>query len=229
MPLKVSQYGKFKEVSLDIPASIKSLVSLCQAAGDGCFIAGGAVRSIYEKECPRDIDIFSYNTDAFNSMKTLLSGYEGIVPEFENPMLARFKKYDHSSDKKIFEYSIDLVVPRVAEYLLTVGTPESVIAHFDFTVSRAAIISHKKALVDMGFKKDCKNKRLVIGHIVCPLSTVQRIGKYAKKGYTIGTKEVLKLFMEYQKRDTTMMEELFGKENLTQEEIGQLMTMVYID
>jgi hypothetical protein len=226
MPLKTSQYGKFKEINLDIPTSIKSLVSLCQAAGDGCFIAGGAVRSIYEKQTPRDVDIFSYNTDAFNSMKILLAGFEGVVPEFENPMLARFKKY---TEAKIFEYSIDLVVPRVAEYLLTVGTPESVIAHFDFSISRAAILSHKKALVDADFKEDCKNKRLTIKHIVCPLSTVQRIGKYAKKGYTIGTKEVLKLFIEYQRRDTTIMEELFGKENLTQEEIGQLMTMVYID
>jgi hypothetical protein len=226
MPLKVSEYGKFKTIPIELPANVLQIVTLLSKTKyDSAFVAGGAVRAIYNKEPIRDLDIFSHNRDTFNSAKGILLEQK-FIQLFENPTLTKFVKY---TDEKKVELEIDLVAPRVGEHLLTVGPPESVIAHFDFTVSRAAITSENTALVDENFETHCKEKKLSIAHIVCPLSTVQRIGKYVSKGYTICTKEIVKLFIEYGKRDTQELEHLLSKDNLEGEELARLLQYVYVD
>jgi hypothetical protein len=228
----------FKKIKIEISPGIKELADI-----PGVFIAGGAVRSLYEKQTPRDIDIFSNSQAAYEeALKSLpLKGY-GLL--FTNQMLSRFKKTESTSTTKVvegkevvvipevIETTIDLVVPRKGEYLCTFGTPEEVISFFDFTVARAALLSNNEALVDVRFEDDIKSRILHIENIVCPLMAGRRIFKYLNKGYQITTKETLKLFLEFEKRQMStgrVVQLLQSTTTLTESEANELLTGLYID
>merc|ERR1712228_433144 len=53
---------------------------------------------------------------------------------------------------------------------------------------------------DSQFLHDELKMRLVVRHIVCPISSCVRISKYESKGYSIQTRERVKLFVEWSRR-----------------------------
>jgi hypothetical protein len=255
----------FKKISINISPEISSLMAILPP---GAFVAGGAVRSLYEKETPKDIDVFSDSLQTYHVTKTnLLSS--GFTLVFENPMLARFAKSDltlsctlckHADDrvsgicqtesskweelcsKHVWKkcgctckfaseprMTVDVVRPRISQYLRTQGTPEEVITYFDFTVARAALLSDGNALVDVLFEDDLKTRTLRIQHVVCPIGSVRRVNKYLNKGYTISNKELIKLFIEYRSRDTGRLEQLLQADNLSEAELAELLATVYVD
>jgi hypothetical protein len=209
----------FNHIPVHLPKNILELLPMITDCNS--FIAGGTVRAIYNKELFSDIDIFSRTEIAHIAMKAALID-KGFEKKFENSTVARFTLND-------FTY-IDAVVPRKGKYLLTYGTPADVISRFDFSVCRAAILNENQALVSSKFEEDCKKKKLRVEYMVCPLSTVQRIGKYGKKGYKISNKEVVKLFVEWGNRpESEKIAELLTKDNVTEQEMQKLMQYVYVD
>jgi hypothetical protein len=209
----------FQIISLDVPKNVREMLPLISSCNS--FIAGGAVRAIYNKELFSDFDIFSRTTIAHVALKAALLD-KGFKKVYENSTVVRFTLND-------FTY-VDAVVPRKGKHLLTYGHPETVISHFDFSVCRAAIMNERQAVVSSNFEEDCKKKKLRIEHIVCPLSTVQRIGKYGAKGYKISSNETVKLFQEWTKRiESPKIAELLTKPHLTQDEAIQLQNYVYVD
>jgi hypothetical protein len=216
----------FTNIKIKLPTYIKRLVSLT----DRSFIAGGAVRALYNKEPVSDIDMFCREPEAFGTLKEKLVE-DGFEKQFENPMLARFIKKSKFTKNSL---TVDAVVPRAAEFTVTYGAIDEVIENFDFTVSRAAILADNtfgqpNVLVDKDFEKDCKEKVLRIRHIVCPLGAVRRINKYVAKGYKISLTEIVKLFQEYRRRDMAELEALLGRNDLTEEEVARLLHFVYVD
>ena len=207
-----------------IPDYIKDIAALISGYG---WIAGGAVRALYENETPVDVDIFSRNALSHATIKASLSA-AGYEPVFSNGMLARYKR--QLGDRTL---SVDVVVPRTAQYMTTEGNIESILGSFDFTVARAALLtsllSNPTLLVDTDFTKDVKDKRLVIKNIVCPLGAVKRIAKYTAKGYKISLQEILKLFVAYRERQMDELENLLGRADLSQDELARLLQLVYID
>jgi hypothetical protein len=74
------------------------------------------------------------------------------------------------------------------------------LAGLDFSVTRVVLIDENMALADARFLRDEFDRRIVIRHIVCPISSCARISKYESKGYTIQGRERVKLFAEWSKR-----------------------------
>jgi len=67
--------------------------------------------------------------------------------------------------------------------VVTIGTLEDILDNFDFTVVRAAILNRHEVMVDRDFMADEGNRRLVFKNIHCPVSSLLRALKYARKGY----------------------------------------------
>lgn len=190
------------------------------------FIAGGAVRSIVLGEEVADIDVFQTFGSKFDEFVVNMKA-AGYAVLFQNSMLTRLVKDGYPT--------VDAVRPREAEHLKTFGSQAEVIANFDFTVCRGALTHDDIALIDPEMVKHAKEKRLVVRHIVCPLSSVKRIAKYAMKGYTVATSEVYKLFSAWTERTaharavSELLDLVATGTELTPEQQAQLGTLMYVD
>lgn len=96
---------------------------------------------------------------------------------------------------------VQIIRPRQDPFAV-VGAPTAAeqLAGLDFSVTRVVLIDEQTALADSRFLLDELDKRIVIRHIVCPISSCARISKYEFKGYTIQARERVKLFAEWSKR-----------------------------
>jgi len=130
---------------------------------------------------------------------------------------------------------VEVVKPFGNQYMKTFGKPEEVVVRFDFSVVRAYLIdnnsSQLQAYVDERFDEDTAAKHLVITHINCPVAVAQRVAKYAKKGYSIGIRELIKLFVEWQNRPPEYRNRLLEllRRELSEEEFTELERLLRID
>ncbi len=206
------------------------------------FIAGGAIRSWYLIEPIRDLDIFIKANDMidgelrFNTLSNLISNSE-YQEQFDNPLVRRFvSRTDNVTGDPLSSVVIDLIKPRHDRWMKTFGTVEEVISAFDFTVCRAAMIDSMTILADEDFEEDVESRTLRIKNIVCPISTVKRVAKYGKYGYSIKASQVIKLFTEWENRpeeERTTLSQLLQKseegKELNIDEMTLLGQMLYID
>jgi hypothetical protein len=145
--------------------------------GINSWIAGGALRDYFlSKPLKSDCDIFFPNLSEFNKAKDyLISKGAKVIWESENGMKVTYggKTFDLI---KIFNSS-----------------PIATISRFDFTISMLATDGKD---VFMGDKtlKDLQDRKLVINTIVNPLSTLKRVLKHYKKGFTMSAEETKKLY-----------------------------------
>lgn len=137
---------------------------------DDMYIAGGAIRSLIEKNQPKDIDIFFKSHVNIDQVKDYFKKYHPTAFITENAITLWI-------DNKQFQFIIT-----------TKGTPLQVIHEFDFTINmnyfdfqdNILYVHHKSAIL---FKKleinlQCRNK----------LGTLGRIPKFVKRGYSVPDK-----------------------------------------
>jgi hypothetical protein len=145
--------------------------------GINSWIAGGALRDYFlSKPLKSDCDIFFPNLSEFNKAKDyFMSKGAKIIWESENGMKITYKGKTFDLIK-IFNSS-----------------PIATISRFDFTISMLATDGKD---VFMGDKtlKDLQDRKLVINTIVNPLSTLKRVLKHYKKGFTMSAEETKKLY-----------------------------------
>lgn len=134
-----------------------------------CWIAGGALRDYFSIGYPQsDIDVFFPNNDEYEkAKKCLLFHTQGNI-EYENEKICVFIVNKHR-----FEL-VKIFFP----------TPESTITEFDFTVCCCAVDT-KDVYMHEDFFADLAKRRLVVNKLPFPLSTLQRLQKYIRKGYSI--------------------------------------------
>jgi hypothetical protein len=166
---------------------------------DGCFIAGGCFKNLFNHERVKDIDMFFAKE----------SDYLNAIDEF-----AKDETYQETYEGKnaygikIGNTSIDLVHK-------VYGTKEEILNSFDFTVTK--FIMYRKgdeyfAMYSKKFFEDLMNKKLVIDdRIDYPLSTFNRALRYSKYGYVMCRQSKIKLLssiMNHQIDDVDIEEEL---------------------
>merc|ERR1719473_252605 len=96
---------------------------------------------------------------------------------------------------------VQIILPRKHKYLRCGAVSlEEQLSFLDFTVTRAALLDRASGLVDSDFLKDEADMKLVVKHVVDPVTSVIRIGKYTKKGYSIQNAQAVKLFIEWSHR-----------------------------
>jgi hypothetical protein len=158
-------------------------IILDKLEGVDCWVAGGAVRDYFSVGRPQsDIDIFFPSQEQYDLADKKLEG-NFVIEDTNNAKLYSFdKKKIHIIKKQFY------------------ANPQITIEDFDFTVCCAAI-DRIKLYNNQNFFIDLAGRRLVINRLTYPLSTLQRMQKYIKKGYWICNGGLLELAKGIQKVD----------------------------
>lgn len=165
--------------------------------GHNGFICGGCFKNIFNKERVKDIDIFFKNqTDWNNAVEhydNLTVGYwtgdGGEVSEDE----AEYIFYYENDNVKAYKH---IETGTVIELCCKIfGTAEEILNQFDFTITKFAYYKENvkdedgesivyKVMYDDCFFEHLHMKRLVTDkNILFPMSTFERMLRYAKYGY----------------------------------------------
>jgi len=152
--------------------NLLKLRTMTPAVGAGSFIAGGAVRCLYDGTALEDFDFFFTDTKVIPKTKEALlnMGYE---VKFQCP------KGDLTTLKHITE---DTKVQLITKF--TYPSINKCLETFDFTAAchawdgKQLISLNDEALVHT------KSKVLVLNNLRFPVATMKRLHKYLNKGYT---------------------------------------------
>lgn len=239
MPYKLTPIKRgFTEVS--------KLFDLC--AEYGATICGGYARYCASpKPTPKvvpagDVDLFPHSQDAHEKLLAALKdmGYEVA---HENHVSITMRPTEEKKAELGHIPTPQIIKPVVEGRIVTVGSTEEILDNFDFSIVRAAIISPAECLVDEHFDNDEDKNLLRLKNIHCPVSSLLRCCKYARKGYFLRPFEALKLFVDWTGRGQEYrirMVELFSKsshgkateenpDGMTQQEIDELEALLRID
>lgn len=140
---------------------------------DGKFwIAGGCLRDFCRGKRPVDIDLFFPSEEDYLKVKKHLVEERGFEVKFEND----------NADKMVGEYNgLNLRIDLVKRWF---KSPEDTIDAFDFTVAQAAL-DRENFYCSEEFLFDMMARRLVVHKLPFPVSSMRRIPKYLKKGFTV--------------------------------------------
>lgn len=225
---------------------IKVLFDLCEKYK--AVICGG-----YARYCgsplptPRvvqagDVDMFPKSEEACNTILGALVSM-GFEKQHENHVSITMKPSKGKESDLEYLPTPQIIKPVIEGKIVTLGTIEEILENFDFTIVRAAIISPTEIMVDEDFEADEKHKVLNLKNIHCPISSLLRCCKYARKGYFMRPAQALKLFIDWNNRGTEYQEKIIalfsesskGKKSednpdgMTQEEIDELEALLRID
>ena len=225
---------------------IEPLFKLCQEFG--ATICGGYARYCASPKptakvvSAGDADLFPHNQEAhtklFEALKVM-----GFDVQHENHVSITMKPSDEKKKELAYIPTPQIIKPVVEGRMVTTGSTEEILENFDFTIVRAAIISPTEVMVDEDFEDDEMAGLLRLKNIHCPISSLLRCCKYARKGYFLRPAQALKLFLDWSERDEkyrTRMVELFGRstvgkvseenpDGMTQQEIDELEALLRID
>lgn len=134
-----------------------------------CWVAGGCIRSFLTGENFSDVDLFFKNEEEFSKALNYFTG--------KNHKLI----LDNINCKKIYLIDETFTVDLVKRFY---SSPEDCIKEFDFTVCCCAI-DKERFYEHERFEKDLNDRKLVINTLPYPLSTLRRLQKYIKKGFSI--------------------------------------------
>jgi hypothetical protein len=165
----------------------------------GAIVAGGAIRAIFANEYISDIDVFfnaGSDINAF-SAKILELGYKSV---FESPAA-------HTFSNGVFTVQAIKVI---------YGNASEIINQFDYTVCMGAYDCRTNEFVLHDYFIEHIARRELYYNIDAkfPLSSIFRLKKYLKKGYTIPGTELIKLCLSMNKLEiktyTDLKNQLMG-------------------
>lgn len=180
--------------------TIKLIFELTKGKG---FIAGGFARYCVSERsnpnCPGDIDVFTGDMGTFTDIFLAFKANPSLKQRSDTEIETKFEYVFKEGFKKEV-LNIQLIKPVHISNMNSKGDFISVLTNFDFTISKVAILPNGEAWVHHQFERDDNGEHLVIEKIHCPISSMKRVIKYTQKGYTIESKELLKLFKDYEMR-----------------------------
>lgn len=152
----------------------------------GCYLAGGAITSIFTNQPINDYDIYPKSQeDLENSVIYLME--DGYFNVFASDKALSFVKG---------ETTIQIMLFDIFE------TPEKIFSCFDFTINMAALdIDKKEFTFHKDFLKHCSQRFLKFNiNTKFPYISARRVQKYKDRGYTIGNGEFMKILLACQNK-----------------------------
>lgn len=207
--------------------NIKEIFSLCFDYRGKLFLCGGWLRWFLnyhltnqmlvqaDVRFPRktetipakDVDLYCKDQDTFDGVKKIFRYKLRLNKAFESPNAITYAR-----KANWLLPPIQLIKPLQQGKMVTMGTLREILSNFDFTIIRVGmdhdLLDQNSALIDVNFKEDELNHKLVVKNIHCPVSSLQRVIKYCKKGYTIRSKELIKFFIDWENRDSQYKKDL---------------------
>lgn len=220
---------------------IAPLMDICDRIGGR--IIGGYARfccSTAEKPCPaQDVDVFPIGQTEEESKKVydewlVALKAAGLEQKHENNVSISW----NSKEKVPWNRcpTVQIIKPIEEGAILTQGSVEQVLGNFDFTIVRVALNPDRQtATAWASFPRDEEKKKLRILNIHCPISSLLRCMKYARKGYYMRPIEAMKLFNDWMDRPPeyrARIAELFSTGQLgklSKQEIDELEALLRVD
>ena len=142
------------------------------------FICGGCFKNIFNKEKVKDLDIFFENESDFDDA---VQYFDSQTPGYDGDDVRDEKYHFHYENDNVKAYK-HIETGVVLELCCKIfGKPEEILNKFDFTITKFA---YYKEEVDDAFFEHLHLKRIVIDKdIPFPMSTFERMLRYAKYGY----------------------------------------------
>lgn len=204
------------------------------------FICGGYVRymcSTAETVIKAgDCDIYFKTEDDYNRAKDILKKEYKLEKQHENDVSMTFKKVNDSDHEFYGSPVIQLIKPVKEGAIVAVGTMETILENFDFTVIRCGLIDKNLALVDADFEHDEPKHLLRLKNIHCPISSTMRCMKYSRKGYWLPPMQATALFIDWDNRDDEYKTKIINfvveaskGDGLTKTEVEEMEAMMRID
>lgn len=178
---------------------VEFLCKLLDVLPHGCFVAGGAIESIYRGEKPKDYDVYFSGPVDYRQLIDIINasnlpnpvesleffrGYKlsRTMEELEKPENKNIRFIDVTCEGKP---KIQLITAMMYE------SPEHAIDTFDFTAAMGAAVPHRsledrsqhEIIMHPMMPLDVARKRLVLHRMTFPASTMRRMIKYTHKGY----------------------------------------------
>ena len=178
---------------------------------------------------PSDIDIYCTAIHVFDDIEKVL--VKNGLSKFQESSIAISLKLKKEGTEDI----IQLIKPINEGKVVSIGEMETIISNFDFTVVRCGLIDLETALVDANFLHDEEKLYLRIQNVHCPISSTYRFAKYIKKGYYAPLTEIVKLFLDWDRRSSEYRTGLLAtiakmeEEGLTKHEIDNLEALMRLD
>ncbi len=208
----------------------------------GSMICGGYARyclSQLAKPCPAgDVDLFPQSEESSGALIAEIKAL-GFEVRHENEISVTFTRNEkHDIPQWRVCPSIQVILPVLQGAIVTVGDMREVLNNFDFTIVRAALISPTEGIADEDFLADDGDWKLRLKNIHCPVSSLMRCVKYSKKGYWLGVRESVKLFLDWNERGPeyqTKLVDLVNKmkgpngEEPSKEDIEELEKLMNVD
>lgn len=174
-----------------IPKELRTAVRklghiVCSIAPSG-WIAGGAIRSRLANDGESDLDVY------FTNSKMLAASKYSILND--NELNASIK---HEDDTVLTLNSTLGKIDLVKRYY---SDPAACIDDFDFTVCMFAIRHDYNVYWTDQAIEHIQERKLVLHHPTCPLSTMMRLQKYGGKGYTMDVENHTRLAELIKERD----------------------------
>ncbi len=172
------KWSEFQDRKTSVAEYLSAIALICPAGlskTDGPWVAGGAPRRAITNKEESDFDFFFPSEDALAAFVSRLkeSGFEVSSDGKMNTTL--FGKIGEEKQRSVKVQAIKIYAPTV----------EEVLSSFDFTIcmfgddGTGELVMHDMAIFDL------LNKRLVVNRISYAASSVRRMLKYAKQGYTL--------------------------------------------
>lgn len=156
-------------------------------AGHKGFIAGGCFKNLFCREKVKDIDVF------FENQQDFITGVQHFCNEDED-----FIEWYENDNVRAFKWVKKDVVIELNRKIY--GSPEEILNQFDFTIAKCAYFKKEvpdednpidgethieyELLMHEDFFEHLHMKRLVIDDAIpFPMSTLERMFRYAKYGY----------------------------------------------
>jgi hypothetical protein len=199
-------------------------------------ICGGYVRYMTsprrEPERPGDVDVFPEDDKSYSDSMEIYRGM-GFEVKHDNEISTTLKA---PGDLPYKTWPVVQIIKPVEEgHIVAKGDMETILRNFDFTVVRVGLLSSDTALSDPAFLMDEEKHRLRFRNIHCPVSSMLRAMKYARKGYWLPPSEALRLFMDWEERTDDYKANLIDlflqslEGEMTQKEIDRLEKLLRID
>lgn len=152
-------------------------------AGHNGFICGGCFKNLFNHEKIKDVDIFFQSKADWSNAQDYFNESEHFSFYYENDNV---KAYKHNDTGIVVELCCTIF-----------GTPETILNQFDFTITKAAYFKatvqdedsnethiEYQLLIHEDFFEHLHQNRLVIDDTIpYPMSTLERMFRYAKYGY----------------------------------------------
>lgn len=166
-----------------------------------CFIAGGAITSIFSGKDINDVDVYFRDYESLVVVLKNLFNHDDVEDENFFDLSSFSLIYTNLTKKSILFTKDSLNIQLI--YFRFFDTPTDVFNTFDFTINMGLYdCANEEFVLHEDFLKDIAQRKLAVNpKTAFPIISLLRIDKYKQRGYKVSRKDFINLCLAVNKLD----------------------------